>query len=1648
MTVEASQDDDLADGSATISHVASGANYAGISGSVTATEDDDDTGSLVFSPSSVNVPEDGDATYSVSLSHQPSSNVTVLIAKKTGGDPNITVSPASLTFTSTNWSTGQAVTVEAASDTDGLNGTATIGHTASGAEYTSIEGDVTATEQDTDRKLVTSPSSVTVVEGSSATYTVRLATQPTGTVTVAVSWLQGDADLSVTLASLSFTTGNWNTTQTVTVEAAEDNDLADGSATFWHSATGGGYGGVTAPVTATEDDNDTAQLFFSKTSVTVPEDDDATYTVRPRYAPAGTVSVSVAVASGGDADITVRPPTLTFTTSSWNTAQTVTVSARDDDDAVNGSRQITHTAAGAEYQDLTASVTATEQDDDEAGLDLSKTALTVAEGGSATYAVELATQPTGTVTVDIVRSSGDTSITVLPARMTFTTSTWDDAQVVTVSAAEDTDGTNGTATISHTASGGDYATVSADATVTESDNDTQGFTLSETALTVEEGGSDTYTVRLATQPSTTVTVSVSRSAGDTSITVLPASLTFSTITWSTPQTVTVSAAEDDDLADGTATIGHTASGGGYGAVTGSVTVTEDDNDDAGLVFSRTTLVINEEATATYTVSLLSQPSQQVTVAIAKVAGGDPDLSASPTPLTFTTTTWNTAQTVTVSAADDNDLADGTATFLHTAAGGDYADITRSLTATESDNDAGELDFSNTALDVPEAGTATYTMRLKFQPTGTVAVLLAHFTGDPDITVNPPAVVFTPATWAVARTVTLTAASDNDLADGMATIRHTAIGGGYDGVTGDVTATEQDDDTGQLLFSKSSLTVPEGGSTSYTVTLAFQPTDTVTVSITDTGDDDISTTSTSLSFTTVNWNSPQTVTIEAAEDDDLSNGGATITHTASGGGYTGIAPTLPATERDNDSGAFAFSMIALTVAEGADTDYTVRLAYKPTATVTVSVATTGDPDLSATPPTLTFTTVTWNTAQTVTVSAADDDDIAPGRGTVTHTAMDGGYSGVIESVTVTEVDDDEPGLLFSGTPVTVTEGATATYTVKLEYQPISSLSVLILRSSGDSDLTVDPGLLSFSTTDWNVAQTITVSAAEDDDLTNGETVFRHSALGGGYGSLAQDLTMTEQDNDSATILFSGAPLTVPEGGSASYGVTLSHQPSGDVTITPTVTGDDDISVLPATLTFTTSNWRVSQPFTASAAEDDDLADGTATIGHTATGGGFAASAATVAATEEDNDRGTLVFSPTGVNVPENSSATYTVKLSAKPDATVTVAIAKVAGGDADITVSPPSLTFSTTTWNTAQTVTVSAAEDLDLSNGTATFRHTASGAEYAGITGDVTATEQDNDTAGLVFSSTDVNVPEGADATYTVKLSAAPGAPVAVGVAPAAGADPSITAAPATLTFSTSTWNTAQIVTVSAAEDDDLVDGTATISHTAVGGGYDGVTGEVDATEDDNDTAGLVFSSTDVDVPEGADATYTVRLGAEPSSSVILTVTKTMDGDEDITVSPPSLTFTTTTWNTAQTVTVSAAEDDDLVNGTATIEHDADGGGYDDVDEDIMATEQDNDSPGIVLSTEDLQVHEGGSATYTVKLGAKPGATVTVAIAKVPGGDSDLSVSPTPLTFTITTWNTAQTVTVEADEDVDLADGTALFRHSVSSMNYAADPVDMEAAEAS
>ena len=72
-------------------------------------------------------------------------------------------------------------------------------------------------------------------------------------------------------------------------------------------------------------------------------------------------------------------------------------------------------------------------------------------------------------------------------------------------------------------------------------------------MTVEEGGTGQFTVALAAQPSSDVTVDiVKQSGGDASLTASQTELTFTSEDWSQPKTVTINSAEDMDSVDGTA----------------------------------------------------------------------------------------------------------------------------------------------------------------------------------------------------------------------------------------------------------------------------------------------------------------------------------------------------------------------------------------------------------------------------------------------------------------------------------------------------------------------------------------------------------------------------------------------------------------------------------------------------------------------------------------------------------------------------------------------------------------------------------------------------------------------------------------------------------------------------------------------------------------------------------------------------------------------------------------------------------------------------------------------------------------------------------------------------------------------------------------
>ena len=106
-------------------------------------------------------------------------------------------------------------------------------------------------------------------------------------------------------------------------------------------------------------------------------------------------------------------------------------------------------------------------------------------------------------------------------------------------------------------------------------------------------------------------------------------------------------------------------------------------------------------------------------------------------------------------------------------------------------------------------------------------------------------------------------------------------------------------------------------------------------------------------------------------------------------------------------------------------------------------------------------------------------------------------------------------------------------------------------------------------------------------------------------------------------------------------------------------------------------------------DDSIDEDDETVSVSGTAQGLAVTGATVTVADDDG-RGITVSSPT-LTVPEGASRTYTVVLRSQPTGNVTVTPS--ATGSADVTVSG-ALTFTAETWNRAQAVTVSAAEDAD------------------------------------------------------------------------------------------------------------------------------------------------------------------------------------------------------------------------------------------------------------------------------------------------------------------------------------------------------------------
>ena len=290
---------------------------------------------------------------------------------------------------------------------------------------------------------------LTLTEGGSGTaFGIALADQPSSTVVIEAN-VSPTSQLSVSPTQFTFTSLNWNTTQSGTIVPVDDS-VAEGTTAA--SLT------LTVSDVLSDDcfdpladvvynlqilDNETAGFTTSAISSNVLETSSstATFTVVLDAEPATSVVINLSISDLTEISTTVSQ--LIFSPLNWNIPQTVIVAGVSDtldDGDITSSINLAVGSAPPVFAALAnQSVAVTTIDDDTAGFTVTAVSSNVLEDNSstATFTVVLQSEPVSNVIIDL--SNPDTTeISTTISQLIFTPLNWNVVQIVTLTGVPDT----------------------------------------------------------------------------------------------------------------------------------------------------------------------------------------------------------------------------------------------------------------------------------------------------------------------------------------------------------------------------------------------------------------------------------------------------------------------------------------------------------------------------------------------------------------------------------------------------------------------------------------------------------------------------------------------------------------------------------------------------------------------------------------------------------------------------------------------------------------------------------------------------------------------------------------------------------------------------------------------------------------------------------------------------------------------------------------------------------------------------------------------------------------------------------------------------------------------------------------------------------
>jgi predicted outer membrane repeat protein len=998
-------------------------------------------------------------------------------------------------------------------------------------------------------------------------------------------------------------------------------------------------------------------------------------------------------------------------------------------------------------------------------------------------------------------------------------------------------------------------------------------------------------------------------------------------------------------------------------------------------------------------------------------------------------------------------------------------ITTGTATTNIVNDDSQPIISVDDVAVNEGGTATFTISLSNSSSQAITVNYntsdgTATTADSDYTaVNSTAVTFNAGE--TTKTFTVSTTNDNKFeADETVNIN----------LTGATNATVAADDTGVgVLTITNNDALPtitindvpavEGNTATFTISLSNPSSQVVTVNYSTsdgtatTADSDY----TAVSSTPITFNPGETskiITVSTTADTKFEVD-ETLTINLSGATNATIAADNTGvgvlTITNNDVRP-TISIDSVSVDEGDSATFTVSLSNASSEIVTLNyntsdgTATTADSDYTAINSTTTSTPITFNageTTKTITVNTTGDtkfeadETLSINLSGATNGTIASGAAGV-GGLTIRN-NDNQPTISIDD--VGVDEGGSATFTISLSNPSSQTVTVNYSTSNGtattaDNDYTaITSTPITFNA--GETSKTITVNSTTDTKFEADETVNINLSGATNATIVAGDagIGVLTIRNDDAAPTISIDDVTVTEGGTATFTLSLSNPSSQAVTLkysssdATATTADNDYTAINSTdVTFNPGE--TSKTFTLATTTDTkfetnetlsiNLSD---VVGATIAAGNAGIGELTIT---NDDTRPTIRISDASAD--EGDAATFTITLSNPSSEVVSVNYNTSDGtgttADSDYTeISSTTISFNpgetskTFTVNTTADTKFETNETLSVNLSTPTNGTLIAGAARVGE-----LTIRNND-AQPVISIDDVAVDEGETATFTISLSNPSSETVTVSYSTSDGtartADSDYTAVPSTLiTFNPG--ETSKTFTVNTTPDNKLERG-ETVNVT-----LNGATNATIATANSgvgvltirNDDALPTLTIDDVAVNEGGTATFTIRL-SNPSIEDVTFNYSTSDGtattaDSDYT----AITSTPITIREGQlstTITVNTTTDTKFeLDETLSINlSDVVGAKLPTDDTGIGVLTITNNDTRPTISIDDVSVDEGSAATFTVSLSNTSSEIVTVNYNTTDGTATAADSDYTAISLTTITFNPGEiskTFTVESTVD--------------------------------